>query len=87
MCSSHSVPDSEDYRVIEVNARLSRSRPSPQRPPDIRSPLWLRSFALGYGLFELSNSVTKTTPAFFEPALDYVVCKIPRWDLGKFRKE
>ena len=80
-------PDSEDYRVIEVNARLSRSSAPRLKGHRISARLlWLRSFALGYGLFELSNSVTKTTPAFFEPALDYVVCKIPRWDLGKFRK-
>ena len=77
-------PKSEDYRVIEVNARLSRS--SALAPKATRYPLAFvaAKLGVGYGLFELKNSVTKTTSAFFEPALDYVVCKIPRWDLGKF---
>ena len=79
-------PDSEDYRVIEVNARLSRSSALPSKATGYPLAFVAAKLALGYGLFELSNSVTKTTPAFFEPALDYVVCKIPRWDLGKFRK-
>ena len=79
-------PDSEDYRVIEVNARLSRSSALASKATGYPLAFVAAKLALGYGLFELSNSVTKTTPAFFEPALDYVVCKIPRWDLGKFRK-
>ncbi len=79
-------PDSEDYLVIEVNARLSRSSALASKATGYPLAFVAAKLALGYGLFELSNSVTKTTPAFFEPALDYVVCKIPRWDLGKFRK-
>ena len=79
-------PDSEDYRVIEVNARLSRSSALASKATGYPLAFVAAKLAIGYGLFELSNSVTKTTPAFFEPALDYVVCKIPRWDLGKFRK-
>jgi carbamoyl-phosphate synthase large subunit len=77
-------PDSEDYRVIEVNARLSRSSALASKATGYPLAFVAAKLALGYGLFDLSNSVTKTTPAFFEPALDYVVCKIPRWDLGKF---
>ena len=76
-------PKSEDYRVIEVNARLSRSSALASKATGY--PLAFVAAKLGYGLFELKNSVTKTTSAFFEPALDYVVCKIPRWDLSKFR--
>ena len=79
-------PDSEDYRVIEVNARLSRSSALASKATGYPLAFVAAKLALGYGLFDLTNSVTKTTPAFFEPALDYVVCKIPRWDLGKFRK-
>ena len=77
-------PESEDYRVIEVNARLSRSSALASKGDRIFRWLSLPPIRLGYGLFDLKNSVTKTTSAFFEPALDYVVCKIPRWDLGKF---
>ncbi|MDR1594382.1 MAG: carbamoyl-phosphate synthase (glutamine-hydrolyzing) large subunit [Prevotellaceae bacterium] len=77
-------PDSEDYRVIEVNARLSRSSALASKATGYPLAFVAAKLALGYGLFELDNSVTKTTPAFFEPALDYVVCKIPRWDLSKF---
>ena len=77
-------PDSEDYRVIEVNARLSRSSALASKATGYPLAFVAAKLSLGYGLFELKNSVTKTTPAFFEPALDYVVCKIPRWDLGKF---
>ncbi|MDR2424168.1 MAG: carbamoyl-phosphate synthase (glutamine-hydrolyzing) large subunit [Prevotellaceae bacterium] len=77
-------PDSEDYRVIEVNARLSRSSALASKATGYPLAFVAAKLALGYGLFDLDNSVTKTTPAFFEPALDYVVCKIPRWDLGKF---
>ncbi|MDR1886900.1 MAG: carbamoyl-phosphate synthase (glutamine-hydrolyzing) large subunit [Prevotellaceae bacterium] len=78
-------PDSEDYRVIEVNARLSRSSALASKATGYPLAFVAAKLALGYGLFELDNSVTKTTPAFFEPALDYVVCKIPRWDLSKFQ--
>ena len=78
-------PDSEDYRVIEVNARLSRSSALASKATGYPLAFVAAKLGLGYGLFELKNSVTKTTSAFFEPALDYVVCKIPRWDLGKFR--
>lgn len=77
-------PDSEDYRVIEVNARLSRSSALASKATGYPLAFVAAKLALGYGLFELKNSVTKTTTAFFEPALDYVVCKIPRWDLAKF---
>ncbi|MFA6831983.1 MAG: carbamoyl-phosphate synthase (glutamine-hydrolyzing) large subunit [Bacteroidaceae bacterium] len=77
-------PISEDYRVIEVNARLSRSSALASKATGYPLAFVASKLALGYGLFELKNSVTKTTPAFFEPALDYCVCKIPRWDLGKF---
>ncbi len=78
-------PESEDYRVIEVNARLSRSSALASKATGYPLAFVAAKLGLGYGLFELKNSVTKTTPAFFEPALDYVVCKIPRWDLSKFR--
>ena len=78
-------PDGEDYRVIEVNARLSRSSALASKATGYPLALVAAKLALGYGLFELKNSVTQTTPAFFEPALDYVVCKIPRWDLAKFK--
>ena len=78
-------PYSEDYRVIEVNARLSRSSALASKATGYPLAFVAAKLGLGYGLFELKNSVTKTTSAFFEPALDYVVCKIPRWDLGKFR--
>ncbi|MDR0349062.1 MAG: carbamoyl-phosphate synthase (glutamine-hydrolyzing) large subunit [Tannerella sp.] len=77
-------PESEDYRVIEVNARLSRSSALASKATGYPLAFVAAKLGLGYGLFDLKNSVTKTTPAFFEPALDYVVCKIPRWDLGKF---
>ena len=77
-------PNSEDYRVIEVNARLSRSSALASKATGYPLAFVAAKLGLGYGLFELKNSVTKTTSAFFEPALDYVVCKIPRWDLGKF---
>jgi carbamoyl-phosphate synthase large subunit len=78
-------PKSEDYRVIEVNARLSRSSALASKATGYPLAFIAAKLALGYGLFELKNMVTQTTPAFFEPALDYVVVKIPRWDLGKFR--
>lgn len=78
-------PESEDYRVIEVNARLSRSSALASKATGYPLAFVAAKLGLGYGLFDLKNSVTKTTAAFFEPALDYVVCKIPRWDLGKFR--
>ena len=77
-------PQSEDYRVIEVNARLSRSSALASKATGYPLAFVAAKLGLGYGLFELKNSVIKTTSAFFEPALDYVVCKIPRWDLGKF---
>ncbi len=77
-------PYSEDYRVIEVNARLSRSSALASKATGYPLAFVAAKLGLGYGLFELKNSVTQTTPAFFEPALDYVVCKIPRWDLNKF---
>lgn len=78
-------PKSEDYRVIEVNARLSRSSALASKATGYPLAFVAAKLGVGYGLFELKNSVTKTTSAFFEPALDYVVCKIPRWDLSKFR--
>ncbi len=78
-------PQSEDYRVIEVNARLSRSSALASKATGYPLAFVAAKRGMGYGLFELKNSVTKTTSAFFEPALDYVVCKIPRWDLSKFR--
>lgn len=77
-------PESEDYRVIEVNARLSRSSALASKATGYPLAFVAAKLGLGCGLFDLKNSVTKTTSAFFEPALDYVVCKIPRWDLGKF---
>ena len=77
-------PESEDYRVIEVNARLSRSSALASKATGYPLAFVAAKLGLGYGFFDLKNSVTKTTSAFFEPALDYVVCKIPRWDLGKF---
>ena len=78
-------PNSEDYRVIEVNARLSRSSALASKATGYPLAFIAAKLGLGYGLFDLKNSITKTTPAFFEPALDYVVCKIPRWDLSKFQ--
>ncbi len=78
-------PNSEDYRVIEVNARLSRSSALASKATGYPLAFVAAKIALGYGLFELKNSVTKNTPAFFEPTLDYIVAKLPRWDLGKFR--
>ncbi len=77
-------PDSEDYRVIEVNARLSRSSALASKATGYPLAFVAAKLALGYGLHQLSNSITRTTSAFFEPALDYMVCKIPRWDLNKF---
>ena len=77
-------PESEDYRVIEVNARLSRSSALASKATGYPLAFVAAKLGMGYGLFELKNSVTKTTSAFFEPALDYVVVKIPRWDLSKF---
>jgi carbamoyl-phosphate synthase large subunit len=77
-------PDSEDYRVIEVNARLSRSSALASKATGYPLAFVAAKLALGYGLHEIKNSITKTTSAFFEPALDYIVCKIPRWDLNKF---
>ncbi len=78
-------PNSEDYRVIEVNARLSRSSALASKATGYPLAFVAAKLGLGYGLHELKNSVTKTTTACFEPALDYIVCKIPRWDLGKFK--
>ncbi len=78
-------PESEDYRVIEVNARLSRSSALASKATGYPLAFVAAKLGLGYGLHELKNSVTKTTTAAFEPALDYIVCKIPRWDLGKFK--
>jgi len=78
-------PDSEDYRVIEVNARLSRSSALASKATGYPLAFVAAKLSLGYALHELKNSVTKTTSACFEPSLDYVVCKIPRWDLGKFK--
>ena len=78
-------PESEDYRVIEVNARLSRSSALASKATGYPLAFVAAKLALGYGLHELKNSVTKTTTACFEPALDYIVCKIPRWDLNKFQ--
>jgi carbamoyl-phosphate synthase large subunit len=77
-------PNSEDYRVIEVNARLSRSSALASKATGYPLAFVAAKLGLGYGLHELKNSVTKVTSAFFEPALDYIVCKIPRWDLNKF---
>lgn len=77
-------PSSEDYRVIEVNARLSRSSALASKATGYPLAFVAGKLALGYGLHEIKNSITKTTSAFFEPALDYIVCKIPRWDLNKF---
>ena len=77
-------PKSMDYRVIEVNARLSRSSALASKATGYPLAFVAAKLGLGYGLFDLKNSVTKVTSAFFEPALDYIVCKIPRWDLGKF---
>ena len=77
-------PSSMDYRVIEVNARLSRSSALASKATGYPLAFIAAKLGLGYGLFDLKNTVTKVTSAFFEPALDYVVCKIPRWDLGKF---
>ncbi len=77
-------PGSEDYRVIEVNARLSRSSALASKATGYPLAFVAAKLALGYGLHELKNSITRTTPAFFEPSLDYIVCKIPRWDLNKF---
>ncbi|MCQ2139089.1 MAG: carbamoyl-phosphate synthase (glutamine-hydrolyzing) large subunit [Bacteroidales bacterium] len=78
-------PNAMDYRVIEVNARLSRSSALASKATGYPLAFVAAKLGLGYGLFDIKNSVTKTTPAFFEPALDYIVCKIPRWDLSKFR--
>lgn len=78
-------PQSENYKVIEVNARLSRSSALASKATGYPLAFVAAKLGLGYGLFELKNSVTKTTSAFFEPALDYIVCKIPRWDLSKFQ--
>ena len=77
-------PSSMDYRVIEVNARLSRSSALASKATGYPLAFIAAKLGLGYGLFDLKNTVTKVTSAFFEPAIDYVVCKIPRWDLGKF---
>lgn len=78
-------PSSENYRVIEVNARLSRSSALASKATGYPLAFVAAKLGLGYGLFELKNSVTHKTTAFFEPALDYVVVKIPRWDLAKFK--
>ena len=78
-------PESEDYRVIEVNARLSRSSALASKATGYPLAFVAAKLGIGYGLHQLKNSVTKTTSSFFEPALDYIVCKIPRWDLNKFK--
>ncbi|MBS1231650.1 MAG: carbamoyl-phosphate synthase (glutamine-hydrolyzing) large subunit, partial [Bacteroidetes bacterium] len=78
-------PESEDYRVIEVNARLSRSSALASKATGYPLAFIAAKLGIGYGLHQLKNSVTKKTTAFFEPALDYIVCKIPRWDLNKFK--
>jgi carbamoyl-phosphate synthase large subunit len=78
-------PESEDYRVIEVNARLSRSSALASKATGYPLAFIAAKLGVGYGLHELKNSVTKKTTAFFEPALDYIVCKVPRWDLNKFK--
>jgi len=77
-------PETWDYRVIEVNARLSRSSALASKATGYPLAYIAAKLALGYRLSDLKNAITKTTTAFFEPALDYVVCKIPRWDLQKF---
>nr|WP_321347099.1 carbamoyl-phosphate synthase (glutamine-hydrolyzing) large subunit [uncultured Draconibacterium sp.] len=77
-------PYSEDYRVIEVNARLSRSSALASKATGYPLAFVAAKLGLGYGLHQLKNSVTKVTTACFEPALDYCVVKIPRWDLSKF---
>ncbi|KKT76241.1 MAG: Carbamoyl-phosphate synthase, large subunit [Candidatus Peregrinibacteria bacterium GW2011_GWA2_44_7] len=79
-------PHSDDYRVIEVNARLSRSSALASKATGYPLAHVAAKLALGYSLPELKNSVTGTTTACFEPALDYLALKIPRWDLDKFRK-
>jgi carbamoyl-phosphate synthase large subunit len=79
------APDSDDYRVIEVNARLSRSSALASKATGYPLAFIAAKLGIGYGLHELKNSVTRNTTAFFEPALDYIVCKIPRWDLNKFK--
>ena len=79
-------PASMDYRVIEVNARLSRSSALASKATGYPLAFVAAKLGLGYGLFDLKNSVTRSTSAFFEPALDYLVVKIPRWDLGKFQR-
>ncbi len=78
-------PDSTDYRVIEVNARLSRSSALASKATGYPLAYVAAKIALGFTLPEIPNGITKKTTAFFEPALDYIVCKFPRWDLGKFR--
>ena len=78
-------PESEDYRVIEVNARLSRSSALASKATGYPLAFIAAKLGLGYGLHELKNSVTGCTSACFEPALDYIVCKVPRWDLNKFK--
>lgn len=78
-------PESEDYRVIEVNARLSRSSALASKATGYPLAFIAAKLGIGYGLHELKNSVTRSTTACFEPALDYIVCKFPRWDLGKFK--
>ncbi len=80
------APDSEEYRVIEVNARLSRSSALASKATEYPLAFVASKLSLGYGLHELPNSITQVTKAFFEPALDYVVVKMPRWDLGKFKR-
>ena len=81
----HLIRNSQDYRVIEVNARLSSSSALASKATGYPLAFVAAKLALGYGLHELPNSITKTTKAFFEPAMDYIVIKVPRWDLKKFR--
>ena len=78
-------PYSEDYRVIEINARLSRSSALASKATGYPLAFVAAKLALGYSLIDLQNTITKVTKASFEPALDYIVVKIPRWDLKKFR--
>ncbi len=78
-------PYSENYRVIEVNARLSRSSALASKATGYPIAFIAAKLALGYALTELPNPVTRTTKALFEPALDYVVVKMPRWDIDKFK--
>ncbi len=78
-------PDSLEYRVIEINARLSRSSALASKATGYPLAYVAAKIGIGYTLPEIPNSITRRTTAFFEPALDYIVCKVPRWDLSKFQ--